>query len=109
MPNYKVKIDVSKLDKSAFFKGEKGTYVDLVLWENRDGEDQYGNTHSVKQDFGKGKGPDKPPYVGNARPFGQAGRDRTPQDGYKSSPAEKYGKQPYAPPADDDDGLDIPF
>lgn len=103
MPNYKVKIDVSKLDKSAFFKGEKGTYVDLVLWENRDGEDQYGNTHSVKQDFGKGKGPEKPPYVGNAKPFGQAARDRTPQDTtYRGRPAA-------GPVADDDDDSQIPF
>jgi hypothetical protein len=104
MPNYKVKLDVSKLDKSAFFKGAKGTYVDLVLWENRDGEDQYGNTHSVKQDLGKDRRDEKTPYVGNAKPIGGGGRDRTPQDGYRS-------KEPYAgkadPPSDNDD--DIPF
>lgn len=106
MPNYKVKIDVSKLDKSAFFHGKNGAiYCDLVIWENRDGEDNYGNTHSVKQDFGKDKGPERPPYVGNMKPFGRgAGRDRTPQDGYRK-------KEPYTPPTApaDDDSDSIPF
>ena len=70
MPSLKLKLDVSKLDKSAFFKGTKGTYCDLVLWEN-DEPDQYGNTHSVKQYMGKDRRGEKTPYVGNAQPLGQ--------------------------------------
>jgi len=48
----KIKIDVTKLDKSRFFKGAKGTYADLVIYEN-DQPDEYGNDFSVKQDCSK--------------------------------------------------------
>jgi hypothetical protein len=92
--NLRLKLDVTKLDKTAFFKGKSGTYVDLVLWEN-DEPDQYGNTHSVKQDMGKERRGEKTPYVGNAKPFGNAVKVMAPEN---------------KPPAveDDDDGL-IPF
>ena len=92
--NLRLKLDVTKLDKTAFFKGKSGTYVDLVLWEN-DEPDQYGNTHSVKQDMGKERRREKTPYVGNAKPFGNPVKVMAPEN-----------KPPVV--EDDDDGL-IPF
>lgn len=105
MPNYRLKLDVTKLDKSAFFKGAKGTYVDITLWEN-DEPDEYGNTHSAKQDMGKERRGEKTPYVGNAKPFGSgAGRDVPAAEATrKSQPAARP-----APPADDEEETDIPF
>ena len=47
------KIDVTKLDKGHFFKGQKGIYADLVLIPNKDGVDQYGNDGMVKQGVSK--------------------------------------------------------
>lgn len=104
MPNIRVKIDVTKLDKSAFFKGAKGTYCDLILWEN-DEPDQYGNTHSVKQDMGKDRRGEKTPYVGNAQPFGER---KAPSNGYGR---ENQGGGSGPPPASDyrDEEDDIPF
>ena len=49
----KVKIDVKKIDNSKLFIGEKGTYLDITLIENRDGIDQYGNSFMVVQDVSK--------------------------------------------------------
>lgn len=49
----KCKLNVSKIDKSKLFKGEKGTYLDITLLENRDGVDQYGNLFMVVQDVSK--------------------------------------------------------
>lgn len=46
----KLKIDVTKILKEHLFKGNKGTYLDLVVWPNKDGKDQYGNTHYVVQE-----------------------------------------------------------
>jgi len=102
MPNYRLKLDVTKLDKSAFFKGAKGTYVDITLWEN-DEPDEWGNTHSAKQDMGKDRRGEKTPYVGNAKPFGEKGRDRTAQEarGQRDNGAG-------SPSSDLDDG-EIPF
>lgn len=62
----KLKVDVTKLDKTAFFKGTKGTYVDLAVFVNDDGPDQYGNDASVKQDLGKDRRDEKL-YVGNGK------------------------------------------
>ena len=47
------KIDVTKLDKGHFFKGQKGIYADLVLIPNKDGVDQYGNDGFVSQGVSK--------------------------------------------------------
>lgn len=41
------KLDVSKIDKSKLYKGEKGTYLELVLMETKD--DKYGNDFMVVQ------------------------------------------------------------
>jgi len=62
-----IKIDVTKIDKEALFKGTKGTYLTLTVWPNKDGEDQYGNHASVKQDLGKDRRDEKAPFIGNAR------------------------------------------
>lgn len=63
------KINVSKILKDRMFKGEKGTYLDITLLENRDGTDQYGNDFMIVQDLGKDardKG-EKGPVLGNAK------------------------------------------
>jgi len=47
------KINVTKVDKSKLFKGAKGTYLDVVLLENRGGRDQYGMDGMVIQQVDK--------------------------------------------------------
>ena len=42
------KIDVKKIDKDELYQGEKGTYLDIVMYPNTDDSgaevpDQYGN------------------------------------------------------------------
>lgn len=63
----KLNINLSKLDKTAFHKGKNGTYCDLAVFVNDDGQqDQYGNDASVKQDLGKDRRDEKL-YVGNGK------------------------------------------
>jgi hypothetical protein len=47
-----LKIDVSKIDKSKLFKGQKGTYLDAVVFLN-DEKDQYGNNGMITQSVSK--------------------------------------------------------
>lgn len=65
----RVKLDVTKIDKTAMFKGEKGTYLDVTLLENRDGTDQYGNDFMAVQDIGKERreAGERGPILGNAK------------------------------------------
>lgn len=48
-----VKIDVNKIDHNHLFDGKKGKYLDLLLLENRDGTDEYGNDFMVVQGVSK--------------------------------------------------------
>lgn len=76
-----VKIDVTKLDKGHFFKGQKGIYADLVLIPNKDGTDQYGNDGFVSQGVSKEareKGA-KGAIVGNYRKINRGGDTAAPK------------------------------
>ena len=46
-----VKIDVTKVDKSKLYKGQKGTYLDVVLIETPN--DTYGNDYMAVQGVNK--------------------------------------------------------
>jgi hypothetical protein len=83
-----LKIDAKKLNRDWFFKGQKGTYIDLALYEN-DQPDDYGNTHSIKQNPPKGVD-GKGHYVGNGKEMGQR--------------QQRGGQARQGPPAKDDGG-----
>jgi hypothetical protein len=69
----KVKLDVTKIDKSAIHAGEKGKYIDITLLGNRDGEDRFGNHYMVVQDLGQARreAGEKGPILGNGKIVGQ--------------------------------------
>lgn len=85
-----IKLDVTKIDKTKLFKGEKGTYLDVVLIETPNNE--YGNSHMAVQGVTKEERDAgvKGAVLGNAKTLG---------GGSPSRPARPATKQ-------DDD---IPF
>jgi hypothetical protein len=94
------KIDVTKLDKGHFFKGQKGIYADLVLIPNKDGTDQYGNDGFVSQGVSKEareKGT-KGAIVGNYKKINRGGADPG------AAPKPKPKAEPDLEPDDD-----VPF
>lgn len=52
MALYKLRIDVSKLDKQRLFKGEKGVYANLIA-HMHDEEDQYGSIGFMAEEVTK--------------------------------------------------------
>jgi len=44
-----VKLKTNLIDKARIFRGKKHNYLDLVLIENRNGTDEFGNDGIVKQ------------------------------------------------------------
>ena len=97
----KLKIDVTKIDKTRLFKGAKGTYLDLVVYEN-DTPDEYGNDFSVKQDCTKEdrEAGVKMPYIGNGKNMGQ--KKQAPP------PMRRVVKE-LPPQQEEPEGDDIPF
>lgn len=94
-----LKINFSRLLRDYFFKGERGTYGNFVCFENKDGPDQYGNTHFVCQDLGKEarERGEKGPIVGNLKVWDAPNSTRTP-DVSRNAPQNQT--------VDDDD---VPF
>ena len=91
-----VSINVTKIDKSDLYEGKNGKYLSLVLFDNRDGVDQYGNAGFVTQDIGKVRreAGERGPIIGNWKETGQS----KPQQASQSSA-----------PTHAEDHDDIPF
>lgn len=96
-PTAKGSINVTLIDKGLLFQGKSGKYLGVVIWENRDGEDRYGNTHTIVQDVTKEQREQgiKGKIIGNLKMWDP------PQQGASSPRANTQAVQ------DDDDS--IPF
>ena len=92
-----IKIDVTKLDKTAFYKGEKGTYCTLVVWPNKNGEDQYGNYAGVKQDKGKDRRDEPSVFVGDARIIKRTNATPPPKNYEKLPTKQEAGDEDFIP------------
>ena len=94
------KINCSKIDKTRLFKGEKGTYLDVVLIETPN--DQHGNDYMIVQGVTKEEREKgiRGAILGNAKIRGGS----RPQQA-RQAPAQS------APKAASQDGLDedVPF
>lgn len=62
-------IDVTKLDKDRFVKGEKGTYVNLTTFVDIDNVDKYKNNGFINQSISKEERTNgvQTPILGNVR------------------------------------------
>ena len=94
-----VKIDVTKIDKTKLFKGQKGTYLDIVLIETPD--NQYGDSHMAVQGLPKADrdAGQKGAILGNAKSFGNPAAS--------AAPAPAANPRPDLPPPAEDD--EVPF
>ena len=109
-----IKIDVKKLDKQAFYVGQKGTYATITAFVDLDQLDQYGNSGMVKQKFPQGSQQDEP-ILGNSKVFwkdnGNAPQQASPQNqgGYQGAQhphTQQGGHQQQPAPQGFDD---VPF
>lgn len=77
-------IDVTKIEKNLLYKGKKGTYLKLSIWQN-DTPDQYGNDFSIQQTTGK----DEPKiFLGNGKYY-------TPQEAPQEAPKNEPDDLPF--------------
>jgi hypothetical protein len=79
-----IKINVTKIKKEYMFKGEKGTYLDLTLMDNKDGVDQYGNSGFVVQSLPKEARDwgERGDILGNWKHVGKAAPVQNKQDAF---------------------------
>lgn len=90
------KIDVTKIDKARLFKGERGTYLDVVLIETPNG--QYGD-YMICQGVSKEERQAgvKGAILGNAKNFNKGGN----RPATSHQPQTKFPDVPSSVPGDD--------
>lgn len=68
-----IRITREKVAKEHCYQGNKGTYLDMVLFDNREGKDQYGNDGFVVQSVSKEARQQgvKGPIIGNWKRVGE--------------------------------------
>lgn len=100
----RIKVDVTKIDKGALFKGTKGTYLDISVLMRSD-EDEYGNHGMVVQDLGQERreAGERGAILGNCKWVSNPSASQAA----KPAPAEGGKFEPQL--MDDDDQDDIPF
>jgi hypothetical protein len=112
-----LKIDVTKIEKERLFVGKTGAkYLDAVLFDNKDGEDQYGNLGFVVQSVSKEEKErgERGPIIGNWKEVGAKQKPSQPQQqtrDYKmnSRPATKPAQHPTDAALNPEDVDDVPF
>jgi len=93
-----VRIDVTKIDKERFYKGEKGTYMDLTTFIDLDNKDQYENNGFISQSVSKEEQAQgvQTPILGNVRVFYQDGAKQTPkQETFPSDSLNELEDDPF--------------
>ena len=83
-----IKIDVTKLDKSRFFTGQKGTYADLTVFIDSENPSQYGDHGGIAQSATQEERANgvKLPFVGNAKIFWNGQSQQNQNNGYQGQP-----------------------
>ena len=102
-----IRIDVTKLDKERFYKGDKGTYADLTTFVDVDNVDKYDNNGFVTQSQTKEEreAGEKLPILGNSRVFYNDSK-QAPQKGHeKATIGQRKSGVDYNDQIDDD----LPF
>jgi len=101
-----IKVDVTKIDKSRIFEGQKGKYLDLTTFIDTEKEDNYGNHGFISQSVTKQEKDDgvKTQILGNCKIFYGLQPGNKPDQGRRP---EQRREGP--PPMPDDDSDSIPF
>jgi hypothetical protein len=64
----KISVNLSKLPKDKMTTSKTGEkWINLILWENKDGVDKFGNTHSLTVSKTKEEKEQPNVYVGNGK------------------------------------------
>jgi hypothetical protein len=97
-----IRITRERVAKEHCYQGNKGTYLDMVLFDNKDGKDQYGNDGFVVQSVSKEARQQgvKGPIIGNWK---RVGEDAPKPKAAAPAPAPKAASKP------DEEGDDVPF
>ena len=91
-----LRIDVTKIDKSRLYVGEKGKYLTMTAFVDLDNKDQYDNNGMITHK--RNEGEQETPILGNTKVFWRDGQQQAPQQlPAGQAPLQNYQQQNYAP------------
>lgn len=108
MPNKPIKfsLNLGKIPKELIVEKNGVKYLNCVVWPNKNGPDNWGNTHGIKIDLTKEQNEQgvQSPFIGNMK---------VPDEGYDQRPPDRRPAPPVnrpKPPVDVDlDETGCPF
>lgn len=105
-----IKLDVTKIDKSKLFQGQKGTYLDAQVFIDTDELDQYGNSGMITQAVSKEEKQQgvKGNILGNVKVFWKDQQQATQQNRPPQQATQQQAQPQYSQPNQDFDDS-IPF
>ena len=90
-----IKLDVTKIDKSRIFNGQKGKYIDLTTFIDLDQLDQYDNNGFISQSVSKDERANgiTTPILGNCKVFfnDSQSQQQAQQGGFNQAPQQQGG------------------
>ena len=93
----RIKLDVSKIDKTKLFRGQKGVYLDATVFIDVDQKDQYDNNGMITQDIPKAEkdAGQQGAILGNVQVFWSDGQQQAPQ---QQASQQNYQQAPQQAP-----------
>lgn len=83
-----------------YSQNTQNVYLSLNMWENRNGVNERGETHGIKQNFSQakraslGEAAKTKPYLGNAKEITPRGQANPAADVYNQQPPQGYAPTP---------------
>lgn len=103
----KATINLSKLDRTAFFENKTGDkMLAVVLWPSRDRK--FDQDYDLKQDVGKDRKGERTPFIGTAR-YLQTGGGQQQQRPMPRRPVQSRGETPGSAFGATEDEDNLPF
>lgn len=98
-----------------FSQQTNNVYLSLNMWENRNGVNERGETHGIKQNFSMakrtalGEAAKTKPYLGNAKEIAPKGQAAPSSSVYNQQPPAGYQPTQPAPQSPAQENDDLPF
>jgi hypothetical protein len=92
----KLSVNLSKLPKEKITTSASGDkWINLVLWENRDGVDKFGNTHSLTVSKNKDEKDTPNIYCGNGKDSNVEAKPSEPKQNNEPKPSSDSDDLPF--------------
>lgn len=107
MQNATARIKYEDIDVDELYTGEKGRYLNIVIWVNKEGPDKWGNDGFITQEISKRRrvAGERGPILGNFKFMKPRDGGDSPAPAPRAQPQQALPQRPQRPMNPNDDDL----